>query len=42
MALSVRKRIDTLIHTHVGYNPEELVFIIGDMQRDNIMRRIGP
>jgi hypothetical protein len=30
------------IHTHVGYNPEELVFRIGDAQGDNRMERIGP
>jgi hypothetical protein len=34
--------VDTPIHTHVGHNPKELVFRIGDAQGDNKMGRIGP
>jgi hypothetical protein len=41
MALIIRNIMDALIHTHVGYNPDELVFRIGDAQRDNNMGRIG-
>jgi hypothetical protein len=42
MALSIRNRVDTHIHTHIGHNPKELVFRIGDAQGDNKLGRIGP
>jgi len=42
MALSIKNKMDASIHTHIGYNPEELVFRIGYAQGDNIMARIGP
>jgi hypothetical protein len=41
MALSTGNRVDAQIHTHVGHNPEELVFRIGDAQGDNKLGRIG-
>jgi hypothetical protein len=34
MVLRSRDRVVTPIHTHVGYNPEELVFRIGDAKGD--------
>jgi hypothetical protein len=42
MVLKIRDKVDAPIHTHLGYNPEELVFRIGDAQRDDRMERIGP
>jgi hypothetical protein len=41
MVLSIKNRMDALIHTHIGYNPKELVFRIGDTWRENNMGRIG-
>jgi hypothetical protein len=35
-------RVDSQIHTHIGNNPKELVFRIGDMWGDNKMGSIGP
>jgi hypothetical protein len=40
MALSIKNRVDALIHTKLGHNPEESVFIIGDVQGDSKMGRI--
>jgi len=40
MVLSTINRVDTQIYTHLGHNPEELIFIIRDVQGDNKMGRI--
>jgi hypothetical protein len=33
--------MDAWIYTHTGHNSEELVFGIGNAQRDNKMGRVG-
>jgi hypothetical protein len=41
MVPGIINKMDALIHTHIGYNPEELLFRIGIAWRDNNMGRIG-
>jgi hypothetical protein len=37
MELDTKNRTDTQIYTYIGHNIEELVFGIGNAQRDNKM-----
>jgi hypothetical protein len=39
--LRIRDKVATPIHIHIGYNPKEFLFRIGDAHEDNRMERIG-
>jgi hypothetical protein len=41
MEFSTRDRMDTHIYTHIGHNYKDLVFGIGNVQRDKKMGRVG-
>jgi hypothetical protein len=42
MEFSTGNIMDTQIYTYTGHNSKELVFGIGNAQRDNKMGRVGP